>query len=1046
MKTRNTFTKLLALIIALSMVMSVASVALATCGCTRQTSIHVHIEGNAVPYVNEVEVELRKPVYTPILGIFLWYDYWTVQLEPNGGNNLWVTPDEGRYALDEIYKVYVNGTAVDVDSGTEAGGTINLWVTYNFDVSTKTIYSVTYTGKTNDCTNWPDDVSEVETAPTIAPAPARPGYTFDGWNPASLNWNSIAGTPGTPYYDSSSCTLVTPLYKSITVNGTFTRNEASKNVYEINYSVTGETDKVTGSYEAYQSGSSAFNAQALPTVAAGYSITGWNIGGTNYTSTLPWPSTPTSHVERLEQCDGKYVFVTYYYYTLNASANVAENAHETVNVYNLYYQISGTYTDLQGNTLSAGNMPNDKIGELHTAPTPSTQEPTMTGHSFVGWSTLDWGTPVHTSFFDSQADTTVDVYTYTATITGTFVRKTVVENDYYSLSYSISGTYTHPDGTALTPTAPGNVPDQLNSKPALVAGNELDGHTFDGWKQDGTALSVGSTPAYTQVGSAAYTVNDDNCFVVTKYFAAAVVGTYTYSGTTEINLWNLTYTGDSALADAGTWPENLPGETSEPSITTLVPAKLGYTFDGWTQNGSVVSSITWTSNVQYTLGTNNVYVKTTTKSATLNGTLTKKGSKTNEIYVVDYTVTGSSVDYNYLDVNETNPGTLPVIADNLHETGKVFSGWNPASLNWDSVIPVTTDYVYDDTVGLWVNTSTKTIDVSGSFGTVTHVYVYELTFTGPEGATLPAKLVSTGSAPSYSGQTASLANNRFDGWNPASLSEGGYVENTDRQDTSEDRLTVTHYMEASVEAQFVPVADAESYTLHYELTGSVDGQPANPADDGPSSAAIMPNNGNVPATVGNYYFTGWSAPSYAQVGEPVMETVDGVEVTTTYYEATVTGFYTDMHIVDNEISLYSLIYQGYVDGVVFWPGNVIGSETQPTLAGDPILNGYTFTGWTPAALDWGTATVSTSMQVVTPAEGEQNEPYLLRTTTYTITVTANFEATEIPTGTPEEIPLGTPGTGGAELIGFASVLAIIGMAILTTTIVRRRRNDSKDGE
>ena len=456
-----------------------------------------------------------------------------------------------------------------------------------------------------------------------------------------------------------------------------------------------------------------------------------------------------------------------------------------------------------------------------------------------------------------------------------------------------------------------------------------------------------------------------------------------------------------------------------------------------------MTSVTWAVvSTSYRLNDDNKYEKTTTYSATVNGVFEKHGSVNEYIYIVDYTVTGGETSYNNLDVNVTNPATPPAIAADLNESGKVFSGWTPGSLNWDGVTAVVVnDARYEN--GKWVNTHTKTINVSGSFGTIEHVNVYELTFTGPAGATLPGMKSSTGSAPSIGSEEASLAGHRFNGWNPASVSVGDYVENTGRLTTSTDGLTVTHYFEASTEAQFVQTGTAEHYTLHYNITGTILPESGIP---GPStgSSPIAPNQSNVPATIldGTYYFSGWSVPSWGNPVRTETETVNGVEITTSYYEATVTGEYTNIPTI-GEKTLYSLIYEGYVSGALFWPADVINSETPPTLAGAPYLAGYTFNGWTPGALNWQLATVTTDRQLME----DENGPYYLTIYTMTVRVRANFVQDETP-GEPEdpEIPLGSPQTGSVEMIGFGFAFVALGAAVMTATVIRRRKNNEADGE
>ena len=1003
-------------------------------------------------------------------------------------------------------------------------------------------------------------VNEVNPMPTgVAGAPAVDnGYTFGSWDQTAPLTEADFGAPtfeGVANSTQPGVGNVRTIKYSLTINGSLSKNETSENVYTVNYSVNNATAATVGAYQATQTGGSAFGAQSLPTVSAGYSITGWNIGGTNYTSTLPWPSTHTGSEVKLEQRNGNWIFVTYYYYTLNATATVSENAHGTASEYNLGYSVSGSYTDpTNGGALSASNIPANVInasslptlggspsikghtfagwkqganaistagdivwvethrtdldtqnnrfvdvtiytaavvgtftintgaedqwaldytisgtpymdpegnalsisGEPADVPAGTTKPtlagaPSLKGHTFSGWkqgdtvvtsATLAWGSAVTSYRYDSATDTFITISTYSATVQGAFTMRMGLEEK-YNLTYSITGEpYLDPQGNALTI---GNRPVNANNEtpaPTLAGSPTLNGYSFSGWKQGGTVVTNATLAWGSSVTSYRYD-NGTDTFITISTYSAAVTGSFESNGLEEKAFWNLTYTGDSALADAGTWPANLSAQMSEPSITTLVPAKLGYTFSGWMQGAAVVTGITWTPDVQYTLNpTNNQFVKTTTYSATLNGTLTKNGSKTEFIYVVDYTVTGGTGDYSGLDVNVTDPATLPAIASNPSEFDKVFSGWTPASLTWDAVTPVVVNDVrFDSNLGLWINTSTKTINVSGRFTNVTHVYVYELTFTGPDGTTLPAMKSGTGSAnaPAIGSETASLANHRFLGWSPAAIALGDYVENAARLNTSTDQLTVTHYFEASTQAQFIPTANAESYTLHYSLTSSVAGQPANPADDGPSGSPIAPNNGNVPSTVGDYYFAGWSITSagWVKVDERT-ETVDGVEITTSYYEATAEGFYTDMRIAEKTV--YSLIYQGYASGMLFWPADVISSETQPVVGGTPYLAGYTFSGWTPSSIDWSAASVSTSFEVIYPAEGN---PYILKTITNTVKVTASFTQDEIPTDTPEEeIPIGVPNTGSNGLIEIAAVLAALSTAIATAAVIRRRR----DGE
>lgn len=921
---------------------------------------------------------------------------------------------------------------------------ITLTGTLTKKTSQKTVYSVFYSGEHEGATFWPASVNNATTPPTIAGPGTKIGYTFSGWNPSSLDWSAdyVVVATDAEIYEAASDTFLTVTRKTITVTGSFTKAQETVNTY---YTVIYKID-LNGDSDYADAGETvtAYNeVTAMPTTVAGapagipdgFEFGGWSKTAplmlADYTKVYDEITTPSTQPEVGDVRTVKYELVIL--------GTISENAHETQTYYNLQYQITGSYTHPDGSALTPANVPSDQLNVAETAPTVSSMLPTMNGHTFSGWSTLNWGTPVHTTDYNPSTNAFIDIYTYTATVQGSFSANTVIENKYYSLSYSIEGTYKSAAGATLVPTWPDDVTNRPDSKPSLEAGKHLDGHTFAGWKQNGSAVTD-STIDFAQVGSTTYELNANNQYVATSYYAADVVGAYTYNGVDEKSLYNLTYTGDSDLADAGTWPANVSNSSNAPTLAAPL-TKQGYDFIGWKQGDNVVTSVTWAVvSTSYRLNDDNKYEKTTTYSATVNGVFEKHGSVNEYIYIVDYTVTGGETSYDNLDVNVTNPATPPAIAADLNESGKVFSGWTPASLNWGGVTAVVvTDARYEN--GKWVNTHTKTINVSGSFGTIEHVNVYELTFTGPAGATLPGMKSSIGSAPAIGSEEASLSGHRFNGWNPASVSAGDYVENESRKMTSPDGLIITHYFEASTVAQFVQTESIESYTLTYVLTSNIEGQPAAPTPV-ERFAAFQPDQSNMPSTFGDYYFSGWSAASWVQNGEPVTETVDGVEITTTYFVATVMGEYTNIPIVEGDKTLYNLIYEGYVSGVLFWPADVQNSLTPPTLAGAPYLAGYTFSGWTPGTLNWASADIG---YIYEPGEIE-GHPVRVKILTMTVRVRANFVQDETP-GEPEdpEIPLGSPQTGSVEMIGFGFAFVALGAAVMTATVIRRRRNNA-DGE
>lgn len=227
-------------------------------------------------------------------------------------------------------------------------------------------------------------------------------------------------------------------------------------------------------------------------------------------------------------------------------------------------------------------------------------------------------------------------------------------------------------------------------------------------------------------------------------------------------------------------------------------------------------------------------------------------------------------------------------------------------------------------------------------------------------------------------------------------------------------------------AQWSQVID--TYILHYDITSTFEGQPADPADEA-GSAPITPN---AVVTMDGYYFTGWTTPEYVKTATETSQ-VDGVTVIRNYYEGTATGFFTLMEVV--EATAYNLIYTGsYMEGALFWPANVIGAPLPPALAGNPYRAGYIFSGWKPGVLDWSKVQGVVTFDVITPEEGA---PYVRKTTSYTITVQGGFTAE--PTSS-QDIPLEAPQTGAFGWSGIAGGLAVL--SSLGVALVARRRKDS----
>lgn len=1023
------------------------------------------------------------------------------------------------WALDETQSgiVYENDTFVTKNyySKTVTGSfTKNTLNTYDYTI-TYMVSGVTSGLASPATTTW----TKTGAAPFAADAlpGLKPGYKITGW---TIGTATVAGGGELPWaLDAGSGVenaqptkildiwyFVTPHTYTLAATAVVEEDRGDAVVeYNLTYLVapgpyynpeTGLTNlPLTGMPSNIIKGAAPTDLGGTPSVQ-GYTFSGWQQGdpatAVNTVGGIAWTDSTADEVR-----DGKIVSVTTRTATLTGSFTLTQ-AEESQ--WGLTYEISpATYTAPDGTALTITNTPANVSPAVGMTKPVIAGAPALDGHTFIGWkqggtvvndTTLNWGTAAVSYRYDVGTQKFIKVSTYTATLTGTFEINTIVQENYYTLTYAIvGGPYYHGDGvTELTTSTPANVSDEMRSAaPTLAAGIPLDGHSFNGWLQGQTPVAVGAAPEYTQVGATAYRLGDDGAYIATKHFTAAVTGSYATNGLDEVTNWILTYTGDSALADAGTWPSSpvtATGAGNAPTLTTLIPAKTGYTFSGWTPD-----PISWSASAPvYTLS-NNKYVKTITNTATVNGTLTKNGSIDEYIYIVDYTVTGGdpTILYNTKDdVEAVNPATLPTIIAQPTETNKVFSGWTPASLDWDSVTATEVpDARYDEAQNKWVTTHTKTIAVSGSFAGIQDVNVtrYSLNFIGQSYATLPSNIDRNPSEPGFPGTPGAPANYRFDGWYQDGIKVTSIAWSTpvaDGEPVLEGTTRTQYYLStATLEARFVETNEHHTYTLHYEVTGTI-GTEQNPiADDVSTTGEITPALGKVAATIGENSFTGWSITSGWTTVQGATEMVNGVEITYYTHEATATGSYAQI-IGERERSLYNVIYTGPA-GASPWPANVNDADAWPdpmptNMA--PYLAGYNFTGW--VLVDANVRIIRTVEE--TPCEGDNGdgengeEPTLQEetveivpfeegqgdngngdierpkcyivvvTTVYTNTYRATFTSIGGEDPIEPEIPLGVPHTGAEEQTGVAAILAISGMAVMTGALIHRRRDEDEQGE
>jgi len=245
-----------------------------------------------------------------------------------------------------------------------------------------------------------------------------------------------------------------------------------------------------------------------------------------------------------------------------------------------------------------------------------------------------------------------------------------------------------------------------------------------------------------------------------------------------------------------------------------------------------------------------------------------------------------------------------------------------------------------------------------------------------------------------------------------------------------DTMTIflfDNYSARTVTAQWIAAED--HYILKYDITSTIDGQPADPPDEH-SDAPIVPD---AEASMPGYYFSGWAPnpPDWKLISRELVGRGDDTHMVR-FYEATVEGLFTELEPVYR--TTYTLIFENKQPGVVFWPNDTIGSETIPSYPGDPVLAGYRFVGWDPATLKWDKAKVTVTYDVITP-EGD-DAPYLLITTNRALTLTAVFEGIPTPA-----TPIEAPQTGDVNYLGYAMLLLGLSAGLAGFVFVRSRRKN-----
>ena len=357
-------------------------------------------------------------------------------------------------------------------AGVDTDDTASLTLVANWDQKT---YTVKYQpGTTATVTGMPtSDWTGAYTGSVPTPAPARVGYTFDGWT--GDHGTNVAKTETSKGYDalagSDSVTTVTLIAKWVA------------NPHTLTY-VKGSSDAWSTTAGDYPASEPAANGAANPTAAIatatdasltlrgassltqpGATLTGWNTKADGSGTSYALDATITMG-------DSDLVL----YPVWNVAGDYAVHFHDGVT--------AGT------TPVTTGTMPSDWTGAfLGTVPTPA---PTRAGYTFGGWSS-DQGA----SYGVAATDATK---AYSALVPGSSVKLVNLTAVWTALTdYEVTYLVNAPAGqtyTGATVPVPANRTnitfDQNDIKQTALADADMPGFTFGGWivsKADGTELT-----------------------------------------------------------------------------------------------------------------------------------------------------------------------------------------------------------------------------------------------------------------------------------------------------------------------------------------------------------------------------------------------------------------------------------------------------------------------------------------------------------------------------------------------------------------------------
>jgi uncharacterized repeat protein (TIGR02543 family) len=555
---------------------------------------------------------------------------------------------------------------------------------------------------------------------------------------------------------------------------------------------------------------------------------------------------------------------------------------------------------------NGGTAPSTANPSTYTALTDTItlNAPTRNGYTFLGWTV-------------TSSEQVVTFLPLTQTIpAGSYGNLTCAANwseNTYTIAYELNGA-AHPQ----TPVA------YSFTEQVAIADPVLAGYTFTGWT---VTNSESTSPAITPTKNVSF--GPGTVFGNLNFAVSAPPSTGGGNGNWNQITYNITYNLNGGSHGAS--HPNTYKVTDQISID--IPAKMGYTFAGWTVTSDSISSPLPTSgNPATTFGpSNGVY-----------GNLTFTANWSTDAYTITYNAGASDASF----TNNTNPGTyniedtpITLTSAGAKRNGYTFDGWTITVSTAGVAIPD----------GMTVPAGTFGNLVCTAKWTVNN---YNITFNAP------ATVVNPNSNRTYTYEDGvTIANPTvpgytFLGWTITndSLSAPAIspVNSAWLQHTVYGNLTfaVTDPTTGTGPTTDSPNWDRITYSITYNLNGGTPPATDNPTQYDAQDAITL----NAPSRTA-YSFLGWTITS------------DSAAVTFTNPTATIpAGSYGNLTCTANwGINTYTVTYS--VPAGVTHPLTPTGYTFTDTVAiADPTVTGWTFNGWT-------VGNDAAASPAITPAKG-----------------------------------------------------------------------------